>query len=501
MVGFQKMTWRMRKMPALWLNGIKPTIPIRKAGFLYNRNLNNNERSPSLHLFREHNLVLMIFKYHTNTTPCCVTNYNMNMDVDMDGYETEELPEDDRDDARRLDDRLHEVLEGVQDHIYQRGNLDKIKEILRAHNSTNPPEGAFNMDMGHDGLEGMTMLGLAASEGQLEYVNWFLHSGASPWVATASGETALHLAIARDTQDYMKCGTQDKDPPNSSVSTVMTILHHVENCEKEQNVHLWEMRDQWHRSPLDYSARKGGAEVLKLFISKGARVNGPLFKTQYGENSDAGVGGALLYSEFGSSLLHHAIEFFNIDAVKILLADGAYLDVYNAAGETPLMCAITNGNAEAVRLLLACPHLDIEQKHGRVHEYITSSGNYEPYHDVHKTQVQFPGWTAIHCGALSVHKDPNHLGIIRMLLRAGADARSQTEDRTTALSIAKDNKDELLITELIEWDRTTPWSSEFEAKMRNMFTMSQEKHVSHRSPWYGLPGDILGKFVNGINGP
>jgi ankyrin repeat protein len=254
---------------------------------------------------------------------------------------------------------------------------------------------------------------------------------------------------------------------------------------------------------LDYSARKGGAEVLKLFISKGARVNGPLFKTQYGENSDAGVGGDHLYAEFGTTLLHQAIEFFNIDAMKILLEDGAYLGVYNADGETPLMCAVMNGNAEAVRLLLAIPQVDIEQTHGRVHEKIASSGSYTPYLHFIKPQLQFPGWTAVHCAALSVHKAPNHLDIIRMLLRSGADFRSQAEDGTTAISIAKDDKDEPLITELTEWDRTTSWSPAFEAKMRNSFTMSQQENVpvEKRSPFYGLPGDILGKLVNGINGP
>jgi hypothetical protein len=281
----------------------------------------------------------------------------------------------------------------------------------------------------------------------------------------------------------------------------MTLLHHIEDCEDEQNVHLWEARDKWHRSPLDYSCRKGGAEVLKLFISKGARVNGPLFKTQYGENSDAGVGGDYVYAEFGTTLLHQSIEFFNIDAMKILLEDGAYLGVYNAEGETPLMCAITHGNAEAVRLLLAIPQVDIEQTHGRVHENIASSGSYTPYLHFIKPQLQFPGWTAVHCAALSVHEDPNHLDIIRMLLGAGADFRSQTVDGTTALSIAKHSRDNLLITELEQWERVTPWSPEFHTKMRNAFTMSQEKHVSHRSPWYGLPGDILDTFVNGINGP
>ena len=213
------------------------------------------------------------------------------------------------------------------------------------------------------------------------------------------------------------------------------------------------------------------------------------------------MGGALLYTAFGSSLLHHAISFWNIDAMKILLADGAYLGVYNAAGETPLMCAVTHGNAEAVRLLLECPHLDIEQKHGRVYEHITYSGNYEPYHDGNKTQVQFPGWTAIHCAALCLHRDHNAPSILRMLFDSGVDARSQTEDGTTAFSIAKDSEDELLITELMEWERVTPWSPEFQAKMRDAFTMSQESRVGQRSQLCGFPGEIMDEFLNGIHGP
>ena len=61
--------------------------------------------------------------------------------MDADGYETEELLDDDRDDAQRLEERLHDVLEILMHYCRHRGNLDKIKEIIHEHNATNPLNG------------------------------------------------------------------------------------------------------------------------------------------------------------------------------------------------------------------------------------------------------------------------------------------------------------------------------------------------------------------------
>ena len=155
---------------------------------------------------------------------------------------------------------------------YERENLSKIKEILNTHNATHPPQEPFDMNMGHGGLDLVGMLGLAASQGQIEYVKWFLDNGASPWKENFTGETPLYLAMARDVMYEMDYGSNDKDPPNSAMGTVTTLLHHIENYEKPHNVYyapnVWERRNMWQSTPLDYSAIKRGVEVLKLFISK-----------------------------------------------------------------------------------------------------------------------------------------------------------------------------------------------------------------------------------------
>ena len=342
-----------------------------------------------------------------------------------------------------LDDRLHEVLENIFDLTVDRGNLTKIQNILKTYNATHPPEGPFKMDMGHNALAGVGMLANAASLCQLEYVSWMLENNASPWVETSQGETVFHMAISQTISYQIDYGSDDKEPPNSSMGVITYLLHHIEDIEKQTNTKfnakIWEMPNDWQRTPLDYAARKGGAEVLKLFIFKGAKINGPLFSTQYGEISDEArrtysLGridqSANLYTQFGTSLLHQAIEYKNKDAFDILMIDGAHTHVYDATGQTPLMCAIRQSNFDAVKRLIASPGIDILQVYGRRLEYTTEIGDGDHRIDRTIPQTQYKDWTALHVLAF-VHADdqsPQIVNVIHMMLNAGASVRMKTAD-------------------------------------------------------------------------
>ena len=376
-----------------------------------------------------------------------------------------------------LDERLHDILESITDLLDGRGNLLKIQNILNTYNATHPPEGPFNMNMGHGGLEGVSMLANAASYCQLEYVQWMLDNNASPWKRTDQGETVFHMAISQNVLYEIDYGSDNKEPLNSSMGVIMCLLYHVENpantkleanTKFKTNMRIWEIRNNWQRTPLDYAARKGGAEVLKLFIAKGAKINGPLFSTQYGEISDTERGTFIrrripdpvdrsgnLYTRFGTSLLHQAIEYDNPDAFNILMVDGAHTHVYDDRGETPLMCAISFGNFDAVERLIASPGINLSQLYGRRLQYITEVGDLDYTRtDLTIPQKQFENWTALHMLALAHHDDesPHIVSVIEMLLNAGASVSMKNAQGQTPCDIARIHGNETMVAVFDKWD-------------------------------------------------
>lgn len=97
------------------------------------------------------------------------------------------------------------------------------------------------------------------------------------------------------------------------------------------------------------------------------------------------------------SCLHYAAARGDTDAIERILAEGADVDMRNAAGRTPLAEAAKRGRLAAVRALL---------RHGAEV-------------DVYDTQS---GFTPLHLAA-----EGNHAAVVRRLLAAGAnvDARNQ----------------------------------------------------------------------------
>ncbi len=83
-----------------------------------------------------------------------------------------------------------------------------------------------------------------------------------------------------------------------------------------------------------YFIKKGDLDTVKEFISSGYNVN----------SSEPG--------DFGSSLLHNAIRYGQMDIFKFLIAEGADIDFVDAVGWTPLMEAIIDSQPEFGRILV-----------------------------------------------------------------------------------------------------------------------------------------------------
>ena len=394
-----------------------------------------------------------------------------------------------------------ELFDEITVRFIKRGNLSRVVKLFDEFNAASTPEQQFDINIRSDYGDSSTLLHIAAARGELEYVNWLLKKGAT-WQINDIGDTPLHLAVGR--RDYMEdYSFTDSFKLNSSVNVVSTLLQHLVDIGQTDGMDEWNKRNLWMKSPLDYSVRLGGAEVLKLFISKGARVNGPLFRTQYGEIPDDARGtfqytsgpgpgdmGDNLYTQFGTSLLHQAIAYNNMDAFEVLMTDGANTRVYDDKGETPLMCAVFHMDVEAVRQLLASPGIDVSQIHGHAFEYTTDVGTF-PGNNPEMPQRQYTNWNALHCLA-SIHwdtEDPLPVEVMWMLLNADVDVRAKTNLGLTPLDMARANNNEKMSSALERW--------EHDMILRNdAVLMALHKRLGERSNMKHVPPELFHKFLN-----
>ncbi|KAJ1468900.1 ankyrin repeat-containing domain protein [Baffinella frigidus] len=417
------------------------------------------------------------------------------------------------------DDILQRVFESINHQLRTRGNLGKITEIINQYDATDPPGGPFDINMGYDGLDSATLLQLAICHGQLEYLNWLIENGAKPWRVNEHRETALHVAITEEILPDEVSTKINKGTLNRAVAIVSILLQHNENRAPSAVYDgarpVWAKRNRWGLSPLDYAAKMGGAEVLKLFISKGAVFNGPMFTTQYGEIPDeltgtlTGLPGTTppradsMFTRFGNSLLHQSIQYGNHDAFDILMQDGANTSVYDAKGETPLTCAIVYGNWKAVHALVASGAVDVLQQHGRVFEYLAPVGSGDQFVPHQAPQYQFDGLTVRHCLASchSYTEDPVVLDILALLVNAGADVRAKTSDGYTAFDLCNQTCFQSLpmALEIKRLERVTPWSAAFKKLRKDSVIMSLKHDSIKKSLFRTLPDELMRWFLDDMD--
>lgn len=406
----------------------------------------------------------------------------------------------------------YDVFEEIMDILDSRGKLGKIIEIIGVYNATNPGR-PFDVNMEHEWLEYVTLLQLAAYHGQLEYVEWFIQNGADPWQTNNNSESALHIAISGEwvANQMDDIAVMPGDPVNKSMGVLSILMQYAENHTLQP---VWAKRNKWCVTPIDYAVRKGGAEALKFFISKGALINGPMFTTQYGSISDTLRGtfavvpgtipeGNVIYTQFGNSLLHQAVKYRNHDALSILMEDGANTRVCNNCGETPLMSAVVDQNLKAIKMLLDSGTVDILQRHGHVFIHNRKIGHDDGFFTDHTVpDDQYDGWTVLHLLAEGHRLEPSETDfeILAMLVTAGVDVRAKTAGGFTAHDlVTTENGDTAFATELKRLERVTPWSAEFKQLREDAVVMALEKDSRTNSLLGTLPEDLFGEMMARMN--
>ena len=176
---------------------------------------------------------------------------------------------------------------------------------------------------------GETALMSEASKGRTEAVKLLLEAGANINVKNDRGQTALHRMLDIRNFNFWKY-----KPSKDAVELLLA---------KGADVNL---KDKNGRTQLHLAAEWAYADIVKLLLDKGARVN---------EKDD----------ESGFTALHHAARFGNKNTAELLIAKGADINVKDKQGQTPLQVAVNHDYKVAELLINKGADSTIETESGR----------------------------------------------------------------------------------------------------------------------------------------
>ncbi|XP_052806374.1 ankyrin repeat domain-containing protein 7-like [Mya arenaria] len=166
---------------------------------------------------------------------------------------------------------------------------------------------------------------------------WTLHRQ-NTWVATSRAATLPQQLRAGSVIDICDASYQEKQ---KSIIRRLRNRDHKERKDKSSSTRTMctpclqgdiDAVDSEGRTLLFYAARYGQVDTVRQLVEAGCDI----------DQVDA----------LGNSPLHEAVDKWQLEIAKIFLRDGKVdVNVTGCHGETPFMRAVTNGDADAVRLL------------------------------------------------------------------------------------------------------------------------------------------------------
>jgi ankyrin repeat protein len=176
---------------------------------------------------------------------------------------------------------------------------------------------------------------IAAHDGDAATVRRLVEGGAPINATDRAGHTALVIAAEKGRVDIVKLLLSAGADPNITDNmrpkflsmivdegVVLAGIGDVMGAGREEGI-----------TPLNSAARFGQAEVVRILLEAGAKVNAKSGKY--------------------TPLLLAVVENGRAEIVRLLLEAGAGVDAQGTSGMSPLMKASFNGDAGSVRLLLA----------------------------------------------------------------------------------------------------------------------------------------------------
>ncbi|KAM0204555.1 hypothetical protein ACHAPA_002000 [Fusarium lateritium] len=241
----------------------------------------------------------------------------------------------------------------------------------------------------------------AMDNGHAEVVRWLIDQGAPVETKDSLGHTLLDWSIARSDVDMFQ-KLLDRGVKPELIGPDQSLLLAAAKHGREDTLQLLlnkgmeiEARDESGCTPLMLAVERGHAGMVQLLLERGADIESKdhrgMTASLYAIAEDGDEGIVRLLLEHGAD-----VEARIQEAGRVLLDNGAMVNVRNVIVSTPLGIAIKNGDMSMVQLLL------------EKGAYINGLG---PYHER-------PLFQAVYFG----HED-----IVRLLIDRGADVDMKGE--------------------------------------------------------------------------
>jgi len=198
---------------------------------------------------------------------------------------------------------------------------------------------------------GMTPLHSAVSFGNTEIVKLLIDHGADIKSESNQGDQPLNMAVNPNTYEALKYLVAEGADINHRNDNGGHLLHNIagrgtayENAGYllERGVDI-DVRDDFGRTPLTFTTWSADpVGMSKFLILNGANVNPSNCKSEQS---------CECYPDY-TTPLHGACRHGQMDLCRILITNGAKVNVYNDDGQTPLHCAIQGGDADMVQYLI-----------------------------------------------------------------------------------------------------------------------------------------------------
>ncbi|GFS94593.1 uncharacterized protein NPIL_377661, partial [Nephila pilipes] len=180
---------------------------------------------------------------------------------------------------------------------------------------------------------------VAAIEGHIDIIKFFLNQGVSIEESDKEGRTSLYYAASNGHLETVKF-LADKGANIHAKNIRGTKPIHVAALDGHKNIIEFLLdrganvndsdKDNW--TPLHYAAQEGQLGVVRFLISKRANVHAK--------------------NTYGAKPIHIAAMGGSQEIIEFLLSNGASVDDTNKNGETPLHYAASEGRLEIVKFLI-----------------------------------------------------------------------------------------------------------------------------------------------------